>query len=135
MPEAQMTKYFKDPDIIKALSLLGAEIRASALDLEGVAEKDYSNASSWLHRFVEWPDGEFASKKTGTVGFLGSEVVESGGKTYVTFAYSEERSMSYALLPSSADADPMVFKITDEGKAKGRAERVVGFINKLRKVD
>lgn len=123
------------PDIIKALSLLGAEIRSSALELEGVAEKDYSNASAWLYRFVEWPDGEFVSKKTGTLGFLGSEVVEAGGKTYVTFAYSEERSLSYALLPGSTDADPMVFKIEDSGKAKGRAERVVGFINKLKKLD
>jgi hypothetical protein len=122
------------PDIIKALSLLGAEIRASAVDLEGIAEASHANGSAWMHRYVEWPDGEFESKKAGPLRFLPSEVVDSGGKTYVTFAYSEERELAYALMPSSSDADPMVFKIDDNGKAKGRVERVVGFIGRLKKV-
>lgn len=127
-------EHVPSPDIIKVLSTLGAEIRTSPRDSDGIAEKDYVNGSSWMHRFVEWPEGEFASKKVGTLSFLLNEVVDAGGKTYVTFAYSEERSLSYALMPGSGDADPMVFKIDDDGKARGRVERVVGFISRLKRV-
>ena len=123
------------PDIIKALSRLGTEIRASALELDGVATETHAHASSWIQRFVEWPEGEFDSKKAGPLRFLPSEVVESGGKVYVTFAYSEDVGYAYALMPESSDADPMVFKIDDDGNARGRVERLVGFLNKLKKVD
>lgn len=126
-------EHVPSPDIIKALSLLGAEIRASALDLEGVSDKEYSNASAWMHRYVEWPDGEFTSKKAGTLVFLPPEVVTSGGKTYVSFAYSDDKDLTYALMPSSSDADPMVFKIDAEGKARGRMERFVSFMGRLKR--
>ena len=127
-------EHVPSPDMIKVLSMLGAEIRSSARDSDGIAEENHANGSAWVHRFVQWPSGEFSSKKAGTLEFSSNEVVNSGGKTYVTFAYSEERALSYALIPSSGDADPMVFKIDDEGKARGRVERVVGFIGRLKKV-